>query len=231
HTDVATSLNNLAELLRRQDPRDMRGEAEGLYREALAVQRKLLGDEDLDLGRTLENISLLLGSKGQQEEAEVTRREGLAIRRKLDPDAANSLANLAKLVEAQGKFSEAEALLRQALAIRVRIFGVRHRDVQIGTLTRLKDVLGKQGKPEEAAEVYREMVKIARKRWGSEHPDVAYALVQLGDLLNGQSMDVEAAAARSESVAPTSGPAREGRMGEAETAVRDALAILGKISR
>jgi Flp pilus assembly protein TadD len=42
HPDLARSLNNLAVLLRRKDRSD---EAEPLYREALAMRRKLLGPE------------------------------------------------------------------------------------------------------------------------------------------------------------------------------------------
>ncbi len=52
HPDVATSLNNLAELYRDQG---RYGEAEPLYQRSLAISEKALGPEHPDVAQSLEN--------------------------------------------------------------------------------------------------------------------------------------------------------------------------------
>ncbi|MGB6013701.1 MAG: tetratricopeptide repeat protein, partial [Nodosilinea sp.] len=100
HPDVATSLNNLAELYRLQG---RYGESEPLHQEALSIRRQQLGDRHPAVATSLSNLALLHLDQGRYEEAEPLHQESLAIRRERlgdrHPDIATSLNNLAGLYQ------------------------------------------------------------------------------------------------------------------------------------
>jgi tetratricopeptide (TPR) repeat protein len=131
HPDIATSLNNLAELYRNQG---RYGEAEPLYLEALAIWRKALPEGHPDIATSLNNLALLYHSQGRYAEAEPLFREALAIRQKAlpegHPDIAQSLNNLALLYDSQGRYAEAEPLYQEASSIMIRALGVDHPNTQ-----------------------------------------------------------------------------------------------------
>ena len=79
HPDTATSLNNLAEVLREQG---RYAEAEPLYRRAITIFEKALGPEHPDTTSSLNNLALLLKQEGRYVEAEPLYRRALAIREK-----------------------------------------------------------------------------------------------------------------------------------------------------
>src|SRR5205823_2231210 len=98
HPDIAASLNNVAAMVASRRPRagprrDLerereeskrnRAEAEQLFREALAMDKKLHGAEHLDVARSLASLATLLESGRDHDAAEPLYREALDIRRKL----------------------------------------------------------------------------------------------------------------------------------------------------
>ena len=90
HSDTATSLNNLAVLLRDQG---RLAEAELLYRQALAICQKVLGPEHSDTATSLANLASLLQAQGHLAEAEPLYRQALAIRQKvLGPEHPQTIA-------------------------------------------------------------------------------------------------------------------------------------------
>ena len=76
---MATSLNNLAGLY---DAQGKYGEAEPLYRRALAIREKALGPEHPDVATCLENYAILLKKMGRGAEAEPLEARAQAIRAK-----------------------------------------------------------------------------------------------------------------------------------------------------
>jgi tetratricopeptide (TPR) repeat protein len=66
-TDLATNLNNLAELYRSQGKYE---EAEPLYKRVIEIDKKTLGKDHPDVATTLNNLALLYDSQGKYEEAE-----------------------------------------------------------------------------------------------------------------------------------------------------------------
>jgi tetratricopeptide (TPR) repeat protein len=92
--------------------------AEPLYREALAMRRKLLGDEHPDVARSLDNLATLLREKGDYAAAEPLYREALEIRRaKLPvghPDTIAAEAGLGRTLAKLGRYAEAEGFLQDA---------------------------------------------------------------------------------------------------------------------
>jgi tetratricopeptide (TPR) repeat protein len=74
HSDVATSLNNLAGLYSSQGKYE---EAEPLYRSALEKRKRLLGEEHPLVAMSLNNLAALYKSQGKYEEAEPLYRSAL----------------------------------------------------------------------------------------------------------------------------------------------------------
>ena len=89
---------------------------------------------------SLNNLAVVLGSKGDYEGAEPLYRRALEIREKVlgreHPDTATSLNNLAVLLENKGDYEGAEPLYRRALEIYEKVFGKEHPN----TITLKKDL-------------------------------------------------------------------------------------------
>ena len=80
-------------------------EAEPLYKEALAIDKKVFGDEHPNVAGDLNNLAELLRTQGKYDDAKPLQEEALAIRKKVlgeeHPEVAESLNNLALLLDAQ----------------------------------------------------------------------------------------------------------------------------------
>jgi tetratricopeptide (TPR) repeat protein len=107
---LAFWLNNRAE----------HGEAEPLFRRALAIDENSFGPDHPDVARDLNNLALLLRDTNRLAEAEPLFRRALAINEKSfgpdHPNVATDLNNLAALLSATNRLAEAEPLFRRALA-------------------------------------------------------------------------------------------------------------------
>ena len=183
HPDTATSLNNLAEVLRSKGDY---GGAEPLYRRALAINEKVLGKEHLDTAASLNNLAALLCSKGDYAGAESLHRRALAIYEKAlgkeHPDTATSLNNLALLLENKGDYDGAEPLLRGALAIYEKALGIEHPHTTT-SINNLAELLRSKGDYEGAEPLYHRALAIREKALGKEHPDTARSINNLAVLL------------------------------------------------
>ncbi|MBD2437874.1 tetratricopeptide repeat protein [Nostoc sp. FACHB-110] len=190
--DLVTSLNNLALLYESQG---RYSEAEPLYVQALALWRKLLGEEHPNVATSLNNLALLYESQGRYSEAEPLYVQALALWRKLlgeeHPNVATSLNNLAGLYESQGRYSEAEPLYVQALALRRKLLGEEHPNV-VSSLNNLAALYYSQGRYSEAEPLYVQALALWRKLLGEEHPNVATSLNNLAFLYRSQGRYSEA---------------------------------------
>ncbi|MCF4968057.1 tetratricopeptide repeat protein [Nostoc sp. CMAA1605] len=190
--DLALSLNNLAALYRSQGKYS---EAEPLFIQALALSRKLLGEEHPDVALNLNNLALLYSFQGKYSKAEPLHIQALALSRKLlgeeHPDVAFRLNNLAYLYDSQGKYSEAEPLYIQALALRRKLLSEEHPSVAT-SLNNLATLYYYQGKYSEAEPLYIQALTLWRKLLGEEHPDVATSLNNLAALYKSQGKYSEA---------------------------------------
>src|SRR5262249_7907741 len=94
------------------------GEAEGLYKRALAIREKALGANHPNVGQTLNNLALVYLDQGKYSEAEELFKRALAIRETAlganHSDVGQTLNNLALVYRAQDKHDEAEGLLKRA---------------------------------------------------------------------------------------------------------------------
>ncbi len=179
HPDVATSLNNLAELYREQGNYE---KAEALYLRALAIFEKVHGKEHPLVATSLNNLALLYLAQGSYQKAEPLYLRALAILEKLlgkeHPDVATSLNNLASLYQAEGNYEKAEPLYLRSLEIREKVLGKEHPDVA-NSLNNLASLYRAQGSYQKAVPLYVRSLAIYEKVHGKEHPDVALSLNNL----------------------------------------------------
>src|SRR5271166_2363714 len=182
HPDMATSLNNLAELYQ------VMGEyakAEPLYQEALRIWQKVLGPEHPDTATCLNNLAELYDTVDEYAKAGPLLQEALRIRQKVlgseHPDTATCLNNLAELYRAMGEYAKAEPLYQEALRIRQKVLGPEHPDTatSLNNLAELYQDLGGYAKAEP---LLQEALRIRQKALGPEHPDTLTGLNNLAAL-------------------------------------------------
>jgi tetratricopeptide (TPR) repeat protein len=189
--ELASSLNNLALLYSLQGHY---GEAEPLYKRALAIGEQHLGVKHPNVATSLNNLAGLYESQGRYSEAEPLYTRALAIQEQLEanyPDVATSLNNLAELYRLQGRYSEAEPLYTRALAIREQQLGINHPDVAT-SLNNLALLYSFQRRYCEAEPLYMRALEILEQQLGDKHPNVATSLNNLAGLYESQGRYGEA---------------------------------------
>jgi len=135
--------------------------AEPLYRRALKIHEKVLGEKHPDTAATLNNLALLLHDKGDYDGAEPLYRRAMGIHEKVlgpeHPDTATSLNNLADLLRAEGDYDGAEPLFRRALEIREKVFGPEHPSTAT-SLNNLAELLRDKKAYESACHLFEEFI-------------------------------------------------------------------------
>jgi tetratricopeptide (TPR) repeat protein len=150
--------------------------AEERHRQALAIRRKVLGEEHPDTATSYNNVGYNLSEQGKYAEAQPLYEKALAIRRKVlgeeHPDTASSYNNVAAHLSDQGKYAEAQPLYEKALAIRRKVLGEVHPDTA-QSYNNVALNLSDQGKYAEAQPLHEKALAICRKVLGEEHPETA----------------------------------------------------------
>ncbi len=161
-------------------------EAEILYRKALEIRQKVLGEEHPGTAMSINNLAYLLQTTGRYEEAEPFCRKALEINQKVlgeeHPDTAMSINNLAELLKATGRYEEAESFCRKALKIYKKVLGEEHPDTA-GSINNLAGLFQVTGRYEEAEPFCRKALEIYKKVLGEEHPDTTKSINNLSYLL------------------------------------------------
>jgi tetratricopeptide (TPR) repeat protein len=170
HPLTATSLNNLALLLKHQG--DLAG-VRPLFERALTIWEKALGPEHPDTAAFLNCLALLLQDQGNFTEARPLYDRALAISEKvLGPEHPQTMAtvnNIAFVLEAQGDLTGAQPLYERALAISEKVLGPEH-EATATTLSNFARLLNKSGHPEDAEPLFQRAIGIGQKLLGLGHP-------------------------------------------------------------
>ena len=182
HPAVAAALHNLGRVIAADPER-----AEPILREALTMQRRVFGDEDLRPWRraltSLANVALV---KGAWDEAESLLREALALRRRLlgdeHPDVAGNLNDLGVLLCYRGDFAGAEPFFDEALAMYRKLLGNEHPLVG-DVANHLGIVLHKRGDLAGAEPLLREGLE-TRRKFAARDAQLAYSARNLGVVLS-----------------------------------------------
>ncbi len=196
--EVMQLLNNLAGVEKELGNFE---EALALYREALAMRRRLPRG---NVVTGLRNLGAGLRAAGQLEEAEAVLREALGELSRQDRPSPLARAgiehHLGGLLRQRGDLAGARPLLERTFAVRDRERHVAHRS-RLATLLELALVDQAEGELDRAEQRLREVVELRRQHLGNEHPDLAGALVPLARLLAERGEAAAAVAAAEEAVA------------------------------
>ncbi|BAY77406.1 NB-ARC domain-containing protein [Nostoc linckia NIES-25] len=182
HSDIATSLNNLAALYKFTG---RYREAEPMYQQALEMKKRLLGDNDPIVATSLNNLAELYRYQGRYGKAEPLYQQALEMRQRLlgynHPDVANSLNNLALLYGSTKRYSEAESLFKQALELKKHLLGDNHSDIAIN-FNNLAALYKSTARYSEAESLFKQALELRQRLLGDNHPDVASSLNNLASL-------------------------------------------------
>jgi non-specific serine/threonine protein kinase/serine/threonine-protein kinase len=182
---AAEAMNDLG-LILGNSTRGQYTQAEGLYRQALAIYERERGDDGPEQRMIRRNLSAVLVSQLKHDEAEDLLTRMLdSVRAEAgpdDPEVAEISLRLANVLTARGPLDEAEHLLRETRAIFVRTHGPSH--PMVGTTSRnLALVLVGQGRYEEAEALLREALRIFEESQSSGSEFLASARSDLGMVL------------------------------------------------
>lgn len=171
-------------------------DAETMLRDAVAIRRRLHGDQHPEVAVALCKLALMLEVSGRHSEAEPLHCRSLEIRRRAfgneHPSVAESIGCLACLFMNSGNFAKAESVKRAGLEVFRKIYGREHLRIGI-ELSELAGLHIKLGHHEDAEVLYRESLDIYRKVYGHEHPTLGLALSK-SRLLVGSDMQVKTGA-------------------------------------
>ncbi|CAN5632702.1 hypothetical protein BH09PLA1_BH09PLA1_06380 [soil metagenome] len=162
---------------------------------ALALRRRVLGDDHPDTLQSIGDMGYLLQAQGKLSEAEPLYREALERYRRVlgddHPGTLISISNMGALLQAEGKLSEAEPVLREALERSRRVLG-HDRLGTLDSINNMGSLLQEQGKLSEAEPLWREALEGYRRVLGDDHPRTLNSINNMGRLLQGQSKLSEA---------------------------------------
>ena len=199
--ELAQSLNDLG--VARGEKADLDA-ARAALEEALAMRRKILGEEHPDVAVTHSELGRVLFDQGRLDETEARFRSALAIRRKVlgpaDHETATSMSDLGLLLRQKGDRAGAEALFRETLAVTRKSSGPKHPDVATA-LANLALTVNERGDHAAAEAMFREALAIGRAALGREHPGNAQRLANLACVLRLRGKLAEAAAKNEEALA------------------------------
>ena len=172
-------------------------EAEPLFRDLLATQRRVAGPNHANTLRVAGNLGSFFLNQGKDSAAEAVHRDTLGRQRAtLGPEHQNTLltaGNVAVALQNQGKFAEAEPLLRDTLAIKQRVLGAEHLDTLL-TAVNLARVLTSTGEHAAAVELSRDTLAQAQRTLGPDHPQSLNIVFSLATALGNQGQAAEAVA-------------------------------------
>jgi tetratricopeptide (TPR) repeat protein len=224
---VSTSEADLALLLLRRG--DLTA-AEPLFRDAHAINLKVLGEDHPNTGASWNNLGLLLLGKGDYTGAEPMFRQALAIRRKhfgpRHPSLWANKVNLATALIEQQRYDEATVLLNDGLAMVATTTGVR----QDAAITRLSFQLARvhlaRGDAAAAETLLRDVLKRQQATLPADDWLIAATRSGLGAALIEQKQLDEAERLLTEASAVLQDV--PGRQGREASATRERLAALAQ---
>ncbi len=161
---IAVTLNSLGNLGRYQGDLEA---SEANYREALAIHRRVLGEDHPYISTDLHNLGRLLEARGKAAEAEAMLLESLVVLDKVYPgahaDKALVMRSVAEFYLNQQRPDRADSLTHAALAMTRQIYG----DDSIETYrarVAVGELMQRGGRLQEAEKIFADIVPVARRQ-------------------------------------------------------------------
>jgi tetratricopeptide (TPR) repeat protein len=193
HVNLAYSYVNLASLLDLR--RGQAVEAEALYKRALEIRRKALGNDHPTVGQALQLTGLFYLNQGRLDESESTYDEALALFRRINPkhfEVGKCLNGLALVASRRGRYAESERRLDEVIALFDEVLGPKHPFSWQARGNRAEQI-ALQGRLSEAEKIQREVAGKLSELNGSDSGEAIEASARLGETLRKQSRAAEAA--------------------------------------
>ena len=193
HDELPTVLDNLARLAwRRSDY----ARAEALMRRSLALARQQYGTTDhKDVSTALNNLALVLDSRGQHDEALRTYQASLDMQTRLfgerHPEVLSTLGNIGLTYYKMGRFAAAAPRLERVMQLTREVLGPDHPG-RVIDLNNYASLLRDQGRYTRAVEVFRQAQAKSEAVFGPQHPIHATVLTNLARALHRQGGPAEA---------------------------------------
>jgi serine/threonine protein kinase/Flp pilus assembly protein TadD len=158
--------------------------ARGLLTQALNLNRRILGDDDLLVAYKMQNLGNLLHDMKKNKEAQPLLQRALDIQRKNkateNVSYAATLTSLGAILEDKGDLDGAEKLYKESLTIKERLPEADPQDIA-GSLNALGKVYAAEGKDAAAAPCYKRSLEIRTKlAAGRPDPELATTLGNVG---------------------------------------------------
>ncbi|BAY11379.1 FxSxx-COOH system tetratricopeptide repeat protein [Calothrix sp. NIES-2098] len=166
-------------------------EAEPLYKKALSLRQRLLGEAHPDVAISYNNLAMLYYSQGRYAEAEPLYQTAQMLLGEEHPCVASSYNNLGALYDSQGRYLEAELLYKKALALNQQLLGEKHPWVA-SSYNNLALLYYSQGRYAEAEPLYQKALSLKKLLLGEKHPWVASSYNNLAGLYHSQGRYSEA---------------------------------------
>jgi hypothetical protein len=164
-------------------------EAERMYRQGLAVRRRLLGGDHPDTLLSLHEVAWITAVQGRWADAETQYRDVLDARQRvLGEDHLDTLMTRHELgwaIANQGRGTEAEPILREVLATRLQRLGADHPRT-LATRHELAWIAADAGQWAPAEAQYRQVLDAQRRVLGPDHPSMLTTWHELAWVLAGQ---------------------------------------------
>jgi len=200
HPDVATTLDNLAEVA--YDQGDMRT-AVKLRSEELAIRRNLFGNSDVKTTDALYALAGDLHSAGNPHDGDSLFAEWMArvagAPREVTPTRARQLEGLVEISQYQRHYDQAERWLREELAINRELYGDRS-DRVARSIAGMAELLNREGRGIDADTLMQRAIEILRADYPDGHPQLAANLRLRATFLEDLSRYPEAEAALREAL-------------------------------
>ncbi len=152
--------------------------AEQAAQEALALHKKLNGENHPLVAMDLRNLGNLKFNRSSFAEAETYDRQALAIEEAWygadHPETADARIYVGQAMARQGRAAEAEPLIRRSLATFERAYSLDHPRLAL-VLNELASVYLMEGKFGDAEEMYKRVVDIDIRAIGAEHQNTTVA--------------------------------------------------------
>jgi CHAT domain-containing protein/tetratricopeptide (TPR) repeat protein len=194
HAVVAAAMNNLAHFLESQKKLD---EAEPLFRDALAMKRRVFQGDHVHIAEGCYSLGYLLNTRGRFAEAEPLYRESVEMFKRLSsedsPALARSLTSLGVIWLKLQRHDDAETPLREALAMRRRLSEQDRPDLA-ESLHNMARVLMVRSKFDDAEPYCRDYLAMAKRLSRGDNPLLAEAINEMATLRRHQGRFREAEA-------------------------------------
>jgi serine/threonine protein kinase len=172
--------------------------AEEGYTRVLAIERRVLGEDDTTTQATMNNLAAVLARDGKFAASEELYKKVVeSKRRTLGPDHPRTLTTmngLGVLYRYEGKYQDAEFWLKGALDGRTRTMGAAHRDT-LASMNGLGLLYAAEGKYSEAEPLLTEASQTAASVLGEDNPDTQSCQNNLADLYDREGKLKESSAA------------------------------------